>query len=154
MIDVGRDYGTSGCHFVAHEFRRDVALYAEGFCIVVLTYGNIFHLRCDYALTRKCHLGYITAFGRTPGCISVGETDRVETFVGLAHASVVGCNVGKLFEIFATLQPLLAKPWESGVDVDTDFRVGVHAACVIDIDGIIFAGHLLSVDYLYCRGEG
>ncbi len=75
MVDVGGDDGTSGCYFLAYEFRSDVALDAEGFGIIVLADGYIFHLRGDDTLAGKRHLGYFPAFGRAAGCVAVAEAD-------------------------------------------------------------------------------
>ena len=99
MVDIGRQYGASGCNFVAYEFGRDISVYPQFFAVHVFPNGYIFHFRCDDALFGIIHLGHLPSGLGTIRPLDVRETQVVQTFVLLAHPSVFGCQSVKLFHI-------------------------------------------------------
>ena len=153
VVDVCGNDGTSGSHFVAYEFGRDVRVDAEFFVVKVFADCNVFHFGGNDAGASVSHLSDVLAGQSAHRVVTSGKTDFVEALVGETHTAVVGRNAVERFDVAAVFYPLLADARQTFVDVGFDVGVGVDAASVVDNDVSVVGEHFLAVDDCYCRGK-
>ena len=101
MVDVGRQYGTSGGNLVAHEFRCDVGVDAQFLAVHVLTDGYVLHFRCHDALFGVVHLRTAVAFLGTVRQGDVFKAQVIERVVVTAHLAIFRSDGRQLFHIAA-----------------------------------------------------
>ncbi len=151
MIGIGRDHGASGGHLLSHRFRSDVALDAESRAVHVLADGHILHFRSDDTSPGEIHLRDAATLFSSQRTVAVGEPYRVERPVGFALTAVFRGDFRQLLEIVAPCVPLFADARESAVDVGGHIRIGINAACVVDVDRFVLPDGLRAVGSYFDR---
>ena len=137
-----------------------MAFYSQFLTVHILTDSHILHLGSDDSSFGICHLGDSFPFFCTIRQGDMFKTQVVETLVIPSHASVFGCNFGKLLHITATYNPFFTHSWQTFFKVDTHIRVAERAAGIIYIyfgircRNLFFtfktdAGHLLHFPHGY-----
>ena len=145
VVDVGGNNGTPLCHLLAHEFRRDVRLDAEGGAVHVLADAHILHFGRDDALLGQCHLRHRLAGKGTQGQVVVGEAQTVKAVVGHALAAVNGRKLREPLYPAALQNPFLAQARQTAPQVDVLRLVGIRTARVVDKYGRVLFEMLLAV---------
>ena len=88
MVDIGRQYGTSGSDFFAHELRSDIGINAQLLAVHVLADGYIFHFGRNDALLGVIHLRTAFSGFGTIGQGDMFETQMIERGIIAAHLAI------------------------------------------------------------------
>ena len=153
MIDVCRDDGASGSHFLTDKFRCDVvrnpgsecfSLFFLVFfpylvCQLILPDGDVFHFRRNDALAGVVHLGDLATFLGNPRMrVDVLKAEGIEAFVCLAHSSVFRAQPVQLSGILSFFNPVFPESGQPFFEVYRVLGIRVRPGGVVNNDIFVF----------------
>ena len=154
MVDVGRDYGTSGGYLVADKFGGDVSVDSKLTVVHVLADSHIFHFGGYDTCFSVSHLRYTLARLRLIWLHQVREADFIERLVGKTFATIFRGDVFELLHVAAVSNPLLAQARNTPVDIHFHVGVGERSAGVVNAyRGILGDDSVIVVVESHCRSE-
>ena len=145
VVDIVRDDGAPGRHFVAHELRRDLlrqpgaevltGMLAEVRLGVrpgqVLANGDVLHLRCDDALPGVVHLAHVGAGLGAPRQGNIPEAQAIEPLVAVPLPGIAGGERVEVLGVTPSFDPRLSQPWHPAPNVDLDIGIRIGARGVV-----------------------